>query len=91
MQFRHFRNSDPPALVAVWQSRGPQPGLNPQVNLEIFDQFVLSKKYFDPQGLILAIDGDRVLGFSHAAFGANDSEERRFHRVGHDRAVDGPA
>ncbi len=45
------------------------------VNLEIFEQFVLAKPYFDPEGLILACDGGSVLGFAHAAFGANESED----------------
>ena len=40
-----------------------------------FEQFVLAKTYFDPEGLILACDGDCVLGFVHAAFGANDAED----------------
>ena len=75
IHFRHFRNSDPPALVAVWQSRTGQPGLNPTVGIEIFEQFVLAKTYFDPEGLILACDGDHVLGFAHASFGANDAED----------------
>ena len=75
IQFRSFRNADPPALVAVWQSRAGQPGLNPSVDLEIFEQFILGKTYFDPQGLILACEGDRVVGFVHASFGANDTED----------------
>jgi ribosomal protein S18 acetylase RimI-like enzyme len=75
IHFRHFRNSDPPALVAVWQSRTGQPELNPSMGIEIFEQFVLAKTYFDPEGLILACDGAHVLGFAHAAFGANDAED----------------
>ncbi len=75
IHFRHFRNSDPPALVDVWRSRAGQPELNPAVNVEIFQQFVLAKTYFDPEGLILACDGERALGFAHAAFGANDTED----------------
>ncbi|MGA2253083.1 MAG: GNAT family N-acetyltransferase [Thermoguttaceae bacterium] len=75
IHFRHFRNSDPPALVAVWRSRTGQPELDPTVDIEVFEQFVLAKTYFDPEGLILACDGDRVLGFVHASFGANDAED----------------
>jgi ribosomal protein S18 acetylase RimI-like enzyme len=75
MHFRQFRNSDPPALVDIWKSRVGQPGINPAVGLEIFDEFVLAKTYFDPEGLILACDGCEVLGFAHAAFGANDAED----------------
>ena len=75
MHFRSFRNSDPPALVAVWKSRAGQPGLNPNVDIDVFEQFVLAKMCFDPAGLILACDGDRVLGFAHASFGASDLED----------------
>lgn len=75
MHFRSFRNSDPPELIAVWRSRVGQPGLNPAVGVEIFEQYVLAKMCFDPQGLILACNGDRVLGFVHASFGANELED----------------
>jgi GNAT superfamily N-acetyltransferase len=75
MQFRHFRNSDPPALMEIWHSRVGQPGVNPAVNLEVFEQFVLAKPYFDPHGLVLACDGNRALGFAHATFGANEAED----------------
>lgn len=74
MHFRYFRNSDPPALAAVWKSRAGQSGLSPAVGLEILEQHVLAKTYFDPEGLILACDGNDVLGFAHAAFGADDAE-----------------
>jgi GNAT superfamily N-acetyltransferase len=72
---RSFRNADPPKLVAVWQSRRDQPGLCAAVTAETFDQFVLGKPYFDPAGLLLAESDGRVLGFAHAAFGANDAED----------------
>jgi ribosomal protein S18 acetylase RimI-like enzyme len=49
--------------------------LNPSVDLEVFEQFVLAKPYFDPEGLILACNGDCVLGFAHASLGANDAED----------------
>ncbi len=75
IQFRHFRNIDPPALVALWRRCAGQKGFNPTVDVEIFEQFVLAKTYFDPQGLILAFHGDELLGFVHAAFGANDAED----------------
>ena len=72
---RSFRNADPPELVAVWRSRRDQPGLCAAVTAETFDQFVLGKPYFDPAGLLLAESDGRVLGFAHAAFGANDAED----------------
>ncbi len=75
LNIRSFRNADPPELVAVWQSRRDQPGLCAAVTAETFDQFVLGKPYFDPAGLLLAESDGRVLGFAHAAFGANDAED----------------
>ena len=75
IHFRSFRNSDPPALAEVWRSRAGQPGLNPAVGLEVLEQFVLASMCFDPAGVILACDGDRVLGYVHASFGANDLED----------------
>jgi ribosomal protein S18 acetylase RimI-like enzyme len=74
-QFRHFRNFDPPALAAVWKSLAGQPELNPKVGVEVFEQFILAKPYFDPEGLILACEGEEVIGFAHAGFGSNDTED----------------
>ncbi len=42
------------------------------MSAELFEQLVLSKPYFDNQGLILALDGRTAVGFVHAGFGAND-------------------
>src|SRR5580704_539867 len=72
---RSFRNADPPELVAVWQSRRDQPGFCAAVTAETFDQFVLGKPFFDPAGLLLAESDGRLLGFAHAAFGANEAED----------------
>jgi GNAT superfamily N-acetyltransferase len=40
----------------------------------ILEQLVFSRPYFDPEGLILAFDGDQAVGFVHAGFGANETE-----------------
>lgn len=44
------------------------------ISLDALEALVLSKTYFDPQGLILALDDGRPVGFAHAGFGANDDE-----------------
>jgi ribosomal protein S18 acetylase RimI-like enzyme len=75
VNIRSFRNADPPELVAVWQSRRDPSGLRAPVTVETFGQFVLDKPYFDPAGLLLAENDGQVLGFAHAAFGANDTED----------------
>ncbi len=40
----------------------------------MLDQLVLSMPYFERNGLILALDDDRPIGFVHAGFGPNDDE-----------------
>ena len=40
----------------------------------ILEQFVLSKQYFDPGGLIVALHDNVPVGFVHAGFGANDEQ-----------------
>ena len=37
----------------------------------LLEQFILSKPYFDPEGLIVALCDGRPVGFAHAGFGPN--------------------
>jgi ribosomal protein S18 acetylase RimI-like enzyme len=71
-QFRPFQNTDPPHLAEIWRSQPPQRGVMQPMSATLLDQFVFSKPYFDPAGLIVALrDGKRV-GFVHAGFGPNE-------------------
>ncbi len=72
--FRPFRNADPPLIAEIWRDQPPQCGLMQPATPAILEQLVFSKPYFDPQGLILAFDGDAAVGFVHAGFGANDEQ-----------------
>ncbi len=76
ISYRTFRNTDPPALTALWRSRICQGGLAEQVSPDLFEQLVFAKLYFDYDGLIVARDGDRPVGFAHAAFGPNEAEDQ---------------
>lgn len=40
----------------------------------LFERMVLAKPYFDRDGLIVATDDGRVVGFGHAGFGPTDDE-----------------
>lgn len=40
----------------------------------LLDQLVLSKPYFENEGLILALDDDRPVGFVHAGFGPSEDQ-----------------
>lgn len=76
LTYRAFSNMDPPALAAIWRSRAGQAGLAQPVSADLFEQFVFGKPYFDYQGLTLAFDDDRPVGFAHAAFGPNEKQDR---------------
>ena len=39
------------------------------MSVALLEMFVLSKPYFDRQGLILAVDDGQPVGFAHAGFG----------------------
>lgn len=76
MHYRPFRNSDPPALMEVWNegmagSRGAFPLRSPAP----FDRWLFPKPYFDPAALIVATDpaeNDRIVGFSLGGFGPRE-------------------
>ena len=71
LTYRTFRNSDPPALAALWRSRAGQPGLMQPATPDLLEQLVFAKLYFDYGGLALAHDDGRLVGFAHAGFGPN--------------------
>jgi ribosomal protein S18 acetylase RimI-like enzyme len=79
IRYRPFLNTDVPHLVNVWRQQPRIRGLFSSVTVDLFDLLVLSKPYFDRQGLILALDEDTAnkspqpLGFVHAGFGPNAS------------------
>lgn len=68
IELRPFRNSDSPAIVAVWNAQSPLRGRLKTITTALLEQHILAKPYFDPQGLIVAQDSDRVVGFVHAGF-----------------------
>lgn len=67
VQFRTFRNTDPPRLVDVWNATftGRSAVLLP--NGTLLERFLFSKPLFDPAGLFIAEDEDDCIGFAHAA------------------------
>jgi ribosomal protein S18 acetylase RimI-like enzyme len=69
IEFRCFRNEDPPRLADVWRSADLGPAAMQPMTSALLESTVFSKPYFDRQGLIVAIDGARAVGFAHAAFG----------------------
>jgi ribosomal protein S18 acetylase RimI-like enzyme len=74
LTYRTFRNTDPPLLMDLWRSRADQPGLVQPVSPDLFEQLVFAKLYFDYDGLLLALDDGRPVGFAHAGFGPNPEQ-----------------
>ncbi len=71
--FDCFRNDDPPKLADAWRAADlGQAALQPMTSAALEDA-VFSKPYFDRRGLVVARDGERVLGFAHAGFGPDVS------------------
>ena len=48
------------------------------MSIAVLERYVLSKPTFDPQGLIVATDEDKLVGFAHAGFGPDEQGQRYF-------------
>lgn len=94
---RRFKNTDPPHLAAIWRSQPPQRGLMQPVTASMLEMCVFSKQYFDRDGLIVATQEGKPVGFAHAGFGPDeqgtglDTEMGVTQLVMLDRSVDDPA
>lgn len=82
IEIRCFRNDDPPRLADVWRSADLGPAAMQPMTSALLEACVFSKPYFDREGLIVAMDGDRAVGFAHAAFGPNKDRSAVERRVG---------
>jgi GNAT superfamily N-acetyltransferase len=72
IRYRPFLNCDPPELVRVWCEQPAERGLMQPISNLLLEMFVLSKPYFDRDGLIVAADETgRAIGFAHGGFGPN--------------------
>jgi GNAT superfamily N-acetyltransferase len=71
IRYRPFDNRDPPALAEIWRTQRPIRGRMQAVTPQMLEEHVLAKPWFDRQGLIVACDGARPVGFVHAGFGAD--------------------
>jgi ribosomal protein S18 acetylase RimI-like enzyme len=71
IEFRCFRNDDPPRLADTWRSADLGPSAMQPMTSALLEACVFSKPYFDREGLVVAVEDGRVVGFAHAAFGPN--------------------
>lgn len=73
VEYRPFRNSDPPQLVRLWNESGLGRGAARGFSYEALDRLLIGQHYFDAQGFLVACDADQIVGFVHAGFRGNDS------------------
>jgi GNAT superfamily N-acetyltransferase len=68
IHYRTFRNTDSPAVVALWSACRSGRRVVPVQTTTLLEFFTLAKPYFDPAGLIFAFDDGTPVGFVHAGF-----------------------
>jgi ribosomal protein S18 acetylase RimI-like enzyme len=71
IEFRCFRNDDPPRLADAWRWADLGPAAMQPMTSTLLESAVFSKPYFDREGLIVAVEDGRAVGFAHAGFGPN--------------------
>jgi len=74
VDYRNFRNNDPPGLAVIWNEAFTARGEVRLRHSSPLENFVFSKPYFDPAGLIVAVEENVLVGFAHASFGANQQQ-----------------
>ena len=82
VECRSFRNSDPPHLVRIWEDARENKPFIRKLTVELLDELVFSKPYFDPAGLIVAVADQQPVGFAHAGFGPSEDLSRLDPRCG---------
>ncbi len=82
IEYRPFRNADPPQLVKLWNACEMGRGAVRGISCDILDAFVFAEPYWDRQGLIVAVADGEIVGFVHAGFGANAEETALDYSVG---------
>lgn len=79
-QLRPFRNTDPPALVDLWNRGLPDRNVIRPLSVYDWDAMVAGKPHFEAAGLIVAERDGRPIGFAHAGFGPLE-EDGPSHRL----------
>ncbi len=75
MQYRPFRNTDPPALMQVWNEALKGRGSYRLLSPGYLETWILSKPYFEHQDFLIATDpndNDSIVGFALSGFGPTE-------------------
>jgi ribosomal protein S18 acetylase RimI-like enzyme len=74
VHYRSFRNNDPPSLALIWNEAFTARGEVRLKHSSPLESYVFAKPYFDPAGLIVALDDGVPIGFAHAGFGPTSAQ-----------------
>jgi ribosomal protein S18 acetylase RimI-like enzyme len=74
VDYRHFRNDDPPGLAEIWNEVFNGRGEVRLRHSSPLESYVFAKSYFDRAGLIVALEDGLRVGFAHAGFGPNETQ-----------------
>jgi ribosomal protein S18 acetylase RimI-like enzyme len=74
IHYRNFLNTDPPGLAMIWNEAFTGRGGVRLRHSSPLENYVFNKPYFDPAGLIIAMEDEEFVGFTHAGFGPNPSQ-----------------
>ncbi len=69
LHFRKFRNQDAPGITEVWNEALTGRGAPRLRHSSLLENYVFSKSYFEPKGLLVAADEKNIVGFAHNGFG----------------------
>ncbi|MGL4421117.1 MAG: GNAT family N-acetyltransferase [Gemmataceae bacterium] len=76
--YRPFRNTDPPALLEIWNACVTNRGGFPVRVASMLERWIFAKPYFNKQSLLVAEsktdEGTSLVGFSLAGFGTNEDQ-----------------
>ncbi len=72
IEYRSFRNFDPPGIWKLWCEGQMGRGAARPKSIDALEDANYGQPYFDPAGLILAVENDRIVGLVHSGFGATE-------------------
>ena len=75
MEIRSFHEGDEEAVVSLWNRRVSGCFATGPLTADALTADVVGKRYFEPEGLILAFERGRPVAFAHAGFKSSDSIE----------------
>ena len=74
ISYRRSINTDPPALVEVWNDASAARGTYPLRNPSLLERWIFSKTYYCHDDFVIAVDDDtkRIIGFALVGFGPDE-------------------